>query len=235
MTPPSYGHFDFVFLLLARHSMHAFSALAASVGSPKTGEEYMRSQNFLLHTEAKYPTYCPPVLGGRGYGREGIFFYPQVTSLWSVTQRLSIIGRLQRPNNLLNPTPSHPCNILHTPYSLFLTPYSLFPTPYSLLLTHYSLLPAPYSLFLTPCSLLLTPYSLFPTPYSLFLTPCSLLLVPYSLLPIPYSLFPAPYSLFPAPYSLLPTPYLTAKVARIFHILQLFFKKNRLLPPPAIT
>lgn len=113
----------------------------------------MRSQNFLLHTEAKYPTYCPPVLGGRGYGREGIFFYPQVTSLWSVTQRLSIIGRLQRPNKSLNPTPSHPCDILHTPCSLF---------------------PTPCSLLLIPCSLLLAPYSLFPTPYSLLPAPCSL-------------------------------------------------------------
>ena len=178
--------------------MHAFSALAASVGSPKTGEEYsgqrsiveplrpsdtspktgeeyMRSQNFLLHTEAKYPTYCPPVLGGRRYGREGIFFYPQVTSLWSVTQRLSIIGRLQRPNKSLNPTPSHPCDILHTPYTLFPTPYSLLPTPYSLLPTPYTLLPTPYSLLPAPYSLLLTPYSLFLAPYSLLPAPCSLL------------------------------------------------------------
>ena len=99
----------------------------------------------------------------------------------------------------------------------------------------YSITPlrhTPHSLFLIPYSLLLAPYSLLLLP-----TPCSysLLPAPYSLLPIPYSLLLTPYSLLPAPYSLLPAPYLTAKVARISHISQLFLKKNRHLPPSPLS
>ena len=104
--------------------MHAFSALAASVGSPKTGEEYsgqrsiveplrpsdtspktgeeyMRSQNFLLHTEAKYPTYCPPAS----------YIY---TKTWQPTYCPPVLGGREL------------C-------SEGVTPYSLLPTPYSLL------------------------------------------------------------------------------------------------------
>ena len=106
MTPPSYGHFDFVFLLLARHSMHALPALAASVGSPKTGEEYsgqrsiveplrpsdtspktgeeyMRTLNFILHTKTWQPTYCPPVLGGRAEGGGGYSLHLTPYSLFN--------------------------------------------------------------------------------------------------------------------------------------------------------
>ena len=56
-----------------------------------------------------------------------IFHFPQVPSLWSVTQRLYIIGRLQRPNNLLNPPPY--TLLHHAPHSLFPVPYSLHTTP----------------------------------------------------------------------------------------------------------